>query len=130
MELELAQFFSHSFSFSDGQWTFFSATSFLEKCRKVVLEKWFFRFGFFFFWSTTFLQPEKMWIYIIKPPFFLVNHFPRTRFLEPDFSNQISRTTFLEPFFYNFLEKWLQKKWSNRPVNLHPLFLKIGHPTF
>jgi hypothetical protein len=30
------------------QWTFYSATSFLEKCRKVVLEKWFFKLGFFF----------------------------------------------------------------------------------
>ena len=59
----------------------------------------------FFFWSTTFLQPEKMWIYGIKPPFFLVNHFSRTRFLEPDFSNQISRTRFLEPDFLNQISK-------------------------
>ena len=48
---------------------------------------------------TTFLQPEKIWIYSINPPFFLVNHFSRTRkkskFEEPFFSNQISRTTFL-----------------------------------
>ena len=29
-------------------WTFYSATSFLEKCRKTVLEKWFFKLGFFF----------------------------------------------------------------------------------
>ena len=28
--------------------TFYSATSFLEKCKKVVLEKWFFKLGFFF----------------------------------------------------------------------------------
>ena len=75
---------------------------------KVVLQT-----RIFFFWSTTFLQPEKMWIYSIKPPFFLVNHFSRTRFLEPDFSNQISQTIFLEPLFYNFLEKWLQIKWLN-----------------
>ena len=63
------------------------------------VEKWFQKSGSsnsdFFFWSTTFLEPEKIWIYGIKPPFFLVNHFSRTRFLEPDFSNQISRTTFL-----------------------------------
>ena len=78
-----------------SHWTFYSATSFLEKCKKLVPEKWFFKLGFFF-WSTTFLQPEKMWIYIIKPPFFLVNHFSRTRFLEPDFSNHFSRTTFLQ----------------------------------
>ena len=78
-----------------NQWTFYSATSFLEKCRKVFLEKWFFKLGFFF-WSTTFLQPEKMWIYSIKTPFFLVNHFSRTRFLEPDFSNHFSQTTFLQ----------------------------------
>ena len=47
-----------------------SATTFLEKCRKVV---------------------QQRWIYGIKPPFFLVNHFSRTRFLEPDFSNHFSR---------------------------------------
>ena len=29
-------------------WTIFSATSFLEKCIKVVLEKCFFKLGFFF----------------------------------------------------------------------------------
>ena len=58
--------------------------------RKVVLQTR------IFFWSTTFLQPEKRWIYGIKPPFFLVNHFSRTRFLKPDFSNQISRTTILQ----------------------------------
>ena len=74
--------------------TIYSATTFLEKCRKVVLEKCFCKLGFFF-WSTTFLQPEKRWIYGIKPPFFLVNHFSRTRFLEPDFLNHFSRTTFL-----------------------------------
>ena len=55
-------------------WTIYSATTILEKCRKVVLEKWFCKLRFFF-WSTTFLEPEKMWIYGIKPPFFLVNHF-------------------------------------------------------
>ena len=83
-------------------WTFYSATSFLEKCKKVRLEKWFFKLGFFF----------------------LVNHFSRTRkkiqvwrtvFLEPDFSSQISQTRFLEPLFYTFLEKWLQIKWSTVP---------------
>ena len=73
--------------------------------RKVVLEKWFFKLRFFF-WSTTFLQPENLRIYSIKPPFFW-----STTFLEPDFSNQISRTTFLGPLFNNFLEKWLQNKW-------------------
>ena len=85
--------------------------------RKVVLEKWFCKLGFFF-WSTTFLQPEKRWIYGIKPPFFLVNHFSSTRkkirvckttFLQPEknpsLQNHFSRTT--------FLEKWLQNKWSS-----------------
>ena len=94
--------------------------------RKVVLEKWFCKLGFFFLvntfsWTrkkirvcrTTFLQPEKRWIYNINPSFFLVNHFSRTRkkirvfrttFLKPDFSNQISQTRFLEPLFYTFLE--------------------------
>ena len=85
--------------------------------RKVVLEKWFWKLGFFFLVNhfyrtrkkirvcrTTFLQPEKRWIYSINQPFFLVNHFSQTRkkirvfrttFLEPDFSKKISRTTFL-----------------------------------
>ena len=59
---------------------------------KKSVEKWFFKLGFFFFfWSTTFLQPEKMWIYSIKPHLFW-------------------STTFLKPLFYNFLEKWLQNK--------------------
>ena len=65
---------------------------------------------------TTLLQPEKRSIFFFQ----IYSTFSRTHlifwsttFLEPDFSNQISRTTFLEPLFYNFLEKWLQNKWSN-----------------
>ena len=86
----------------------------------MVLEKWFFKLGFFFpvnhfsrtrkkIWvsTTTSLQPEKIWIYSINPPFFW-----STTFLDPDFLKQISRITFLKPLFYNFLEKWLQNKWS------------------
>ena len=38
--------------------TIYSATSFLEKCKKVALEKWFFKFGFFFL-VDHFLEPEK-----------------------------------------------------------------------
>ena len=72
-------------------WTIYSATSFQEKCKKVVLEKWFFKLGIFF----------------------LVNHFSRTRknvnlwykttFFsgQPLFSNQISWTRFFEPDFWN-----------------------------
>ena len=33
---------------SATHWTIYSATTFLEKCRKVVLEKWFCKLGFFF----------------------------------------------------------------------------------
>ena len=44
------EFFKH--------WTIYSAITILEKCRKVVLEKWFCKLRFFFC-STTFLQPEK-----------------------------------------------------------------------
>ena len=62
----------------------------------VSVEEWFQKSGSsrsdFFFWSTTFPQSEKMWIYSIKPPFYLFNHFSRTRFLEPDFSNHFSTT--------------------------------------
>ena len=75
--------------------------------RKVILEKWFCKLGFFF-WSTTFLQPEKKVVYSISPPFFLVNHFSRTRkkirvcrttFLQPEKKIWVCRTTFLEPLF-------------------------------
>ena len=51
------------------QWSIYSATTFLEKCRKAVLEKWFCKLRFFF-WSTTFLEPEK-----------------KSEFAEPLFSN-------------------------------------------
>ena len=54
-----------------------------------------------FFWSTTFLETEKKSKF--EEPFFSLLYF----------SNQISKTRFLEPLFYNFLEKWLQIKWSN-----------------
>ena len=74
------------------QWTFYSATSFLEKSRKVVLEMWFFKLGFFFFFFT-FLRPEKRWIYCIKLPFFW-----STTFLKPDFSNQIFKPLFSTHF--------------------------------
>ena len=47
--LLLTDFTSHGLDLElNDQWTFYSATSFLEKCRKVVLEKWFFKLGFFF----------------------------------------------------------------------------------
>ena len=49
--------FAHLQKGSLIQATIYSATTFLEKCRKVVLEKWFCKLGFFF----------------------LVNHFSGTR---------------------------------------------------
>ena len=76
-------------------WTIYSATTFLEKCRKVVLEKWFCKLGFYF----------------------LVNHFSLTRFLvdlwykttfvsdQPLFLNHISRTIFLEQYFSDQISK-------------------------
>ena len=92
-------------------------------------------------------QLEKSQIYGIKPPFFLVNHFSRTRFLvdlwslffcqplfsnqiprtiflEPDFLNQISQTTFLKPLFDTFLEKWLQIIWSSAQCQVQCPLLK------
>ena len=68
---------------STSLWTIYSATTFLEKYIKEVLEKCFSKL---FFWSTTFLEPDFLWIYGIKQPFF----WPTT-FLEPYFSNQISK---------------------------------------
>ena len=52
----------------------------------------------FFSGQPLFSDLKKMWIYRIKPPFFLVNHF--------------SRSSFFKLLFYTFLEKWLQNKWS------------------
>ena len=112
----------HVLSCSALQLAISSATTFLEKCSKVDLEKWFCKLDFFFLvnrfsqtrkkkWicRTTYLQPEKRWISSINPPFFwstiflepeknrsLQNHFSPTRFFEPNFSNQISRTRFLK----------------------------------
>ena len=72
------------------QWTIKSATTFLERCRKVVLEILFEKSGlrkmvlqtWIFFWFEKSGWPEKKWK------------------LE-------------EPLFYTFLEKWLQIKWLN-----------------
>ena len=63
----------------------------------------------FFFWSTTYLQPEKKVDLWYKTTFFSG---------QPLFSNQISRTIFHKPIFYTFLEKWLQIKWSTTAVSL------------
>ena len=52
----------------------------------MVLEKWFYKLGFFFLVNRT----RKKVVYGINSPCFLVNHFSWTTFLEPDFSNQIS----------------------------------------
>ena len=93
----------------NGQMTVYSATAFLEKCRKVVREKWFEKSGstkvvdqkkkVILYHKSTFFQVGEKWLTRKKKskfaiPFFS-NHFSRTRFLKPDFSNQISRTTFL-----------------------------------
>ena len=77
------------------QLTIYSATTILEKCRKVVLEKWFCKLGFFFLvnhFSPTWKKLE-LWY---KTTFFsgqplFSNQISWTRFLEPDFSNQISK---------------------------------------
>ena len=82
----------------NGHWTIYSATTILEKCRKVVLEMWFCKLGFFFLvnhFSPTWKKLD-LWY---KSTFILVNQISRTRFLEPDFSNQISQTRFLKPDF-------------------------------
>ena len=75
-------------------WIIYSATSFLEKCRKVVLEKWFGKLRFFFLVNHFFRTRKKVDL-CYKTTFFLVNPFSRARFLQPDFSNHISRTRFL-----------------------------------
>ena len=103
------------------QWTIYSATSFLQKCRKVVLEKCSAKKDFIF-WSTIFLQPEQMYPHTVwyKTTFFSG---------QPFFSNHISWTRFLKPLFYTFLEKWLQNKWSNEILLFFDstTFSRLGH---
>ena len=73
----------------------YSATTFLEKCRKVVLEKWFGKLGFFFLvnhFSPTWKKQDLWYKTSLFPgqPLFS-NQISQTRFLEPDFLNQISK---------------------------------------
>ena len=63
--------------------TIYSATTFLEKCRKVPWEIWFNKFD----------SEEMVW----------EKWLTRKKIL-------VCRTT-LEPLFYTFIEKWLQIKW-------------------
>ena len=63
------------------------------------VEKW------FRVWRTIFLQPEKRWICSINPPVFLVNHFSRTRKKNLSLQNHFSWTRFLEPDFSNQISK-------------------------
>ena len=48
-----------------AQWTISSATTFLEKCRKVVREIWFEKSG-----SRKVVDQKKRWFYTINPHFF------------------------------------------------------------
>ena len=84
-------FFRSNFS---AHWTIYSATTILEKCRKVVLEKGFCKLGFLFSGQPLFSNLKKLELWY-KTTFF----FWSTTILEPDFSNQISRTRFLKPDF-------------------------------
>jgi len=77
------------------QWTIYSATIFLEKCRKVVLEKWFHKLSFFFLVNHFSRARKKvdLWyktIFFSGQPLFS-NHIFRAIFPQPDFSNQISK---------------------------------------
>ena len=85
-----------------SQWTIYSATTFLENCRKVVREIWFKKSG-----SRKAVDLNKRWFYTINPPFFMLE-----KSGWPEKKIRVCRATFLEPLFYTFLEKWLQIKWS------------------
>ena len=83
-------------------WTFYFATSFLEKCRKVVLEKWFFKLGFF-------SSGQPLFSYQIS----------RTRFHKPLFSNRFS--TLFQRYTYRVLQTIQMKLillwvWAERAV--------------
>ena len=80
-------------------WTIYSATTFLEKCRKVVLQtqiffqvlkKWFCKLRFFFCGSRKVVDQEKRWFYTTNPHFFLVREKWLTRK-----KIRVCRTTFL-----------------------------------
>ena len=80
-----------------SQWTIYSATTFLEKCRKVVREIWFEKSG-----SRKVVDQKKRWFYTINPHFFW---FEKSGW--PEKKIRVCRTTTT-----TFLEKWLQNKWS------------------
>ena len=76
----------------------------------MVLEKWFFKLGFFS-GQPLLLNQKKVDLW-----------YKTTLFSGQSlFSNQISQTRFLEPLFYTFLEKWLQNKWS---IFLNKIFIR------
>ena len=83
-----------------AQWTISSATTFLEKCRKVVREIWFEKSC-----SLKVIDQKKKVGLYYKSTFFQV----REKWLARK-KIWVCRTTFLEPLFYTFLEKWLQIK--------------------
>ena len=51
--------------YANKQWTIYSATTFLEKCKKVVQEIWFDKNG-----SRKMVDQKKRWFYTINPHFF------------------------------------------------------------
>ena len=100
----IARFFGFSILVTQlVHWTIYSATSFLEKCRKVVREIWFKKSG-----SRKVVDQKKRWFYTINPHFFW---FKKSGW--PEKKIRVWRTTFLEPLFYIFQEERLQNKWSS-----------------
>ena len=95
-------------------WTIYSATTFLEKCRKVVSEIWFEKSGsrkmvlqtwIFLLLREKWLTRKKRWFYTINPHFL---RFEKSSWPEknPSLKNHFSRTTFLN-FSRKEVAEWM-----------------------
>ena len=115
-----------------SHWTIYSATIFLETCRKVVLEKWFWKLRFFFL-VNNFSQIKFIVDLWYKTTLFLVNQCSRTRFLEPLFSNHFSTLFFksgcrLNGQFFPRLNFWTTLLCKSRILAFHSWF--VSNPVY
>ena len=100
------------------QRTIYSATTFLESCRKVVREKWFEKSGLRnLVWEIWFEKsgwPEKKVVLYYKSTFF-----SGWRKVVDQKKIRVWRTILLEPLFYTFPKMRSQNKRSSGPVSIN-----------
>ena len=80
--------------YANSLWTIYSATTFLEMCRKVIREKWFEKSGSRNLVQEKWLTRKKV-VLCHKSTFFLVREKWLTRKKNPSLKNHFSRTTLL-----------------------------------